>query len=128
MTGYGMMTVGAVLAHKQGFEKLWADAYQAGLDAVDKLYVTPMVVVGGGKRYFVADGACGFAWVTVPGNSAFGKWGKAKGLFSKAYPKGLWYWVGEFNQSMQKKEAFASAMADHLRANGVDAYSGSRMD
>jgi hypothetical protein len=125
---YGRMTVGAVLAHKQGFDALWQDAYQAGLDAVDKLNVRPMVVSGGGKSWYVPDGVCGFAWVTVPGNSAFGKWGKAKGLFSKAYPKGLWYWVGEFDQSMQKKEAFAAAVAAKLRDAGIDAYSNSRMD
>jgi hypothetical protein len=112
----------------QNFEALWAQAYQAGLDAVAKANVQPMVVVGGGKRYFVPDGVCGFAWIKVPGNCAFGKWGKAKGLFGKAYPKGLMYWVGEFDQSMQKKEAFAGAAADVLRAAGIDAYADSRMD
>lgn len=128
MEGFGKLTVGAVLAHKQGFDQLWNAAYQAGLDAVEKTYVRPMVVKSATQSWFVADGVCGFAWVTVPGNCAFGKWGKAKGLFSKAYPKGLWYWVGEFDQSMQKKEAFARAVAEFLRQNGVEAHAGSRID
>jgi hypothetical protein len=128
MTGFGMMTVGAVLAHKMGFEQIWSEAVAAGYDAVDQLNVRPMVVSSGSQQWYVADGVCGFAWVKVPGNTAFGKWGKAKGLFSKAYPKGLMYWVGEFNQSMQKKEAFADAVAAKLREHGIEAYSDSRMD
>jgi hypothetical protein len=127
--GYGKSAYAdASNAKDAGFAKLWNDAYAAGLAAVEQLAVRPMIVSGGGKQWFVADGVCGFAWVSLAGNSAFGKWGKAKGLFSKAYPKGVWYWVGEFNQSMQKKEAFAAAVAAHLRENGVDAYSDSRMD
>ena len=110
------------------FSKIWNEAYQAGLDAVANLSVRPMVVHGANQSWYVADGVCGFAWVKVPGNSAFGKWGKSKGLLGKAYPKGLMYWVGEFNQSMQKKEAFADAVAAKLREYGIEAYSDSRMD
>jgi len=111
------------------FSKLWNDAYQAGLDAVAKANVRPMVVQSATQSWYVADGVCGFAWVTVrPGNSAFANWGKKKGLFSKAYGGGVQYWVGEFDQSMQKKEAFAGAVAAKLREAGIDAYSGSRMD
>lgn len=111
------------------FSKLWNDAYQAGVDAVAKANVQPMVVSGYGKSWYVADGVCGFAWVTVkPGNCAFANWGKKKGLFSAAYGGGVQYWVGEFDQSMQKKEAFAGAVASYLRDNGIKAYSGSRMD
>lgn len=129
MEGFGRMTVGAVLANKMGFDQLWSDAVKAGYEAVDKLNVRPMIVRSATQSWFVADGVCGFAWVTVkPGNSAFAKWGKAKGLFSKAYGGGVQYWVGEFNQSMQKKEAFAAAVAAKLRDAGIDAYSDSRMD
>jgi hypothetical protein len=111
------------------FSMLWNAAYAAGVNAVTAANVQAMVVSDGkGKQWYVADGPCGFAWITVPGNSAFGKWGKAKGLFSKGYPKGLMYWVGEFNQSIQKKQTFAAAAAEVLRKAGVDAWSGSRMD
>lgn len=122
------------------FSKLWNDAYDAGMAAVEKAAVVPMVVSeanldgsakAGGKSWYVSDGVCGFAWVTVkPGNSAFANWGKKKGLFSKAYGGGVSYWVGEFDQSMQKKEAFARAVAAHLRAAGglKNVWAASRMD
>ena len=51
---------------KDVFEK----AHEAGMRAVEELIVRPMIVQDGSREYFVADGACGFAWVTIrPGNS-----------------------------------------------------------
>jgi hypothetical protein len=113
----------------KSFDKVWQSAYQAGVAAAESASVKPMTVhSSSGQSWFVADGVCGFAWIKVKGNTAFGKWAKANGLMKPAYGGGLQYWVGEFGQSMQKKEVFADAVAEVLRSHGVDAYSDSRMD
>jgi hypothetical protein len=112
-----------------GFQSLWDNARAAGMAAVEALDVQPMVVVGE-KRYFVADGVCGFAWVNVkPGTSKFAKWLKASGhARTDSYYGGVTVWVSQFNQSMQKKEAYAYAMAKVFAEAGFDAYANSRMD
>jgi hypothetical protein len=111
-----------------------ARAESAGLAAGEAVAPRPMVVVGGvpggeQKKYFVSEGVCGFAWITIrPGNSAFARYLKKVGKASKAYGGGVQVWVGQFNQSMQRKEAYANAYAAVLREAGVNAYAGSRMD
>lgn len=120
------------------FEALWSKAYAAGLQAGQNAIPTPMIVregnldgsaKAGGKSWYVSEGPCGFAWVTVrPGNCAFANWAKKKGLMSRAYGGGVQYWVGEFNQSIARKEAFAYAAADVLQEAGIKAYGGSRLD
>jgi hypothetical protein len=122
-----------------------ADA--AGKAAVEKLNVVPMIV---GQEtslfsnvidrtkptYYVADGACGFAWVNVyPANKGNTRAGKEErkllerfGFYKNDYEKTYQLWVSAYNQSIQKKEAYARAYADVLRANGMKAYSDSRLD
>jgi hypothetical protein len=78
--------------------------------------------------YFVADGVCGFAWVSFAGNTPFGRWANKHGIARKHYPKGLCLWVSAYNQSMQRKEAYAEAYAKVLRDHSIEAYAGSRMD
>ena len=123
------------------FAAVYAKAVAAGMAAGNGSIPTPMIVGSPStpfgndvdyskKTYYVADGVCGFAWVTVrPGTSAFAKWLAKTGKARKAYEGGMQVWVSEFGQSMQRKEAFAYAMAkvftDEL---GVAAYAGSRMD
>lgn len=83
------------------------------------------------KQWYAAEGACGFAWVKVfPGNCSFAKWlikqGIAKG---RAYAGGVDIWVSAFGQSIERKQACASAMAKVLVAElGVKAYADSRLD
>jgi len=115
------------------FEALWAKAYEAGMAAGRAVNPTPMVVrttgPGPAKSWYVPDGLCGFAWVTVrPGNCKFANWAKAKDLMSTAYGGGVQYYVGEFDQSVARKEAFASAAAEVLREAGIRATSSSRLD
>jgi hypothetical protein len=78
----------------------------------------------------VNDGVCGFAWVIVkPANSRFAKWLIANGHARKdSYYGGVNVWVGDYNQSMQKKERYADAFAAVLEKAGINAYSNSRMD
>jgi hypothetical protein len=78
--------------------------------------------------YYVADGVCGFAWVHLDGREPFARYAKEVGLGHKGYPKGFDIWVGEFGQSMQRKEAYARAYAGVLKEHGIDAYVQSRMD
>ena len=112
------------------FEAVYNKAVAAGREAGEKAVPAPMTVVGPGERYHCAEGVCGFAWVTVsPGNSSFAKWLTKNKLARKAYEGGVQIWISAFNQSMQRKEACASAMAELFRAElGIKAYAGSRMD
>ena len=121
------------------FKALYERAVEAGQKAGIAASPVPMVVgspttpLGNDldpnkQQYFVADGVCGFAWVQIKGNTAFARWAKKNTKFDKGYPSGLSYWVSEFNQSMQRKEAFARAMSRVLKEGGVEAYPMSRMD
>lgn len=123
------------------FRALYHKAHDAGNAAAAACVPVPMHVVGRAnplddsspivKRYApVMDGVCGFAWINVkPGNSAFAKFLKAEGLArSDSYEGGVCVWVGAFNQSLSRKEAYAHAFANVLSNEGIRAYSMSRMD
>jgi hypothetical protein len=115
----------------QGFQDIINKANKAGKEAVNKLNVIPMVVENKetGKQWFVEDGACGFAWVSLhPATSSFARWIKKQGIGSKGYGSGLKIWIDDYNQSIQKKETYAKAYAEILRDSGYKAYSGSRLD
>jgi hypothetical protein len=75
--------------------------------------------------------ACGFSWVTVneKASTKLGRALKALG-FRKAYGGGLQLWnpSGSYTQAITAKEVGAKAYANVLRAAGINAYSGSRMD
>ena len=118
------------------FAALWAKAHAAGMAAGAAVAPTPMTVVvtdiAGrqiGRAQHVAEGMCGFAWVTFPGNGAFGRWAKAQGLARPDYPTGLRISVQAFNQSMERKEAYAHAACKVLREAGIPrVYCVSRLD
>jgi predicted nucleic acid-binding Zn finger protein len=112
------------------FAALYLKARQAGLDAGSAEKTSTMVVVGHGQRYVVPEGPCGFAWVVVkPGTSAFARWLVKKGYASKHYYGGVSIWVSDFNQSMERKYAYAAAFAEVLRQGGIEnCYADSRMD
>jgi len=129
------------------FELICEKANAAGIAAVEKLNVVPMIVgqetslfsnvIDRSKpTYYVADGVCGFAWVDVyPVNKGNTRDGKEErkllerfGFRKNDYEKTYQLWISAYNQSMQKKETYARAFAEVLRSNGLKAYSGSRMD
>jgi hypothetical protein len=124
------------------FNDLFLRAQAAGMKALQEAEPVPMVVgdadlngqfIPGGRKYFVEGGVCGFAWVHVsPGNCAFANWLKKAGVARKSYYGGVDIRVQEGGQSMQRKEAYAKAMAKVLNeANlkGVKSiYADSRMD
>lgn len=129
------------------FQSVRQKADAAGRTAVEKLHVVPMIVgqetsfFSGKIDYskpteYVADGVCGFAWVDVypvnKGNTLAGKEERkileSVGFRKNDYTKTHQLWISDYNQSMQKKEAYARAFAEILRDNGIKAYSGSRLD
>jgi hypothetical protein len=127
---------------EDGFQMAWGAACIAGAAAAEAKVPKPMYVVERAnpmddsspivKAYEpIADGVCGFAWVNVrPGNSPFANWLKKEGKARKAYGGGVQIWVSAYNQSLEKKEAYANAMEKALEAlvPGVKFYADSRMD
>jgi hypothetical protein len=122
------------------FEAVYNEANRAGFAAAEAMKPRAMVVASHSnplddsspveKAWYVADGVCGFAWVTIyPGNSSFAKWAVKNGVAKKAYRGGVSIWISAHNQSMERKEAHARKLADVLREKlGVKAYAESRMD
>jgi hypothetical protein len=122
------------------FEAAFAKAAAAGKAAGEALKPRPMIVqemLGMSpivkQEWFEPEGMCGFAWVNVsPGNSPFANWLKKNGLARKAYEGGVDIWISDFNQSVERKEACAQAMAkvlkEELGSNGLSIYPASRLD
>ena len=125
---------------QQNYQKIWDEALNAGQDALTKCTPTPMVVEEHKhqlddnspvvKQWFVEGGVCGFAWVNIrPATSSFARWLKSQGIVKRvSYYGGYDYWVIHGGQSMQRKEAFARAMAEVLRKHGINADAMSRID
>lgn len=131
------------LAQRDEFASLLQRALAAGRKAGLECRPQPMVVgspkamFGPGAEemdyskpvYCVDDGACGFAWVKVrPANSPFAKFLIESGIGRKAWNGGVDVWVSEFNQSVDRKESMAVAMAKVFKEAGIDAYADSRLD
>lgn len=121
------------------FHGILEQAQAAGREAGAACRPTPVAFVASGLDNkplpgavpeVVDDGVCGFAWVHIKGNTEFGRWASREGLAFKDYPSGLLIRLeGDYNQSLERKEAHARAMAKVLRDNGIsDAYAKSRMD
>lgn len=123
---------------------LWAqvlrEANEAGARAAMGARVVPMVVgspstpLGNDidptkQTYFVADGVCGFAGVVISdGRSSFAKYLRENKIGFKDYYGGWHVSVHEYNQSLQRKEAHAGAMAEVFHKYGVKCRVSSRMD
>jgi hypothetical protein len=119
---------------------LYLKAYSSGMEALKNAIPTPMIVyekaiglsdkpVPGCKEWYVPEGACGFAWINIkPARGKFIKYLKDIDAGHKSYYGGYDVWVHEGGQSLERKEAYASAFAKVLRDNGFDAYMMSRMD
>lgn len=124
------------------YEQIWLEARQEAERAFIEAKPTPVAFQNSGlgekfdwnKPYdIVEDGVCGYAWVWLPSaRDPFVKWLKQNNMGRKSYGTGydIWssYLVKENTQSMQRKEAAVEAAVKVLRANGIEAYSQSRMD
>lgn len=120
----------------------WRDiadrAHEAGRAAAEQTVPQPMTVVQHAnplddtsrpvKQWHVPEGVCGFAWISFPGNTSFGKWAKQHLGARRGYPKGLQIWVSDYGQSYEKKMAYAKAFARVLQEAGVNARAQGRLD
>lgn len=123
---------------KVDFAALRERAHEAGLAAGLALRPVPMVVVQREnpfddasaivKEYApIMDGVCGFAWVNVKGNTAFGRYLRKLG-YTTAYGGGYNIRCHEFGQSYERKYAYAAAYAGVLKEAGIAAYPEGRLD
>jgi hypothetical protein len=138
--------------------KIFEEAYAAGLGAGKNVTPRPMVVTTHSsplndgspavQRWHESEGVCGFAWVNFPFRSDSAKQFckliesaqndgeilphedvlKYRGNEGKGYPAHWSLWVGEFNQSMARKAAFAEAFGYVLGRHGIECVTGYRMD
>lgn len=120
------------------FAAIMHEAHEAGLAAGAAARPTPMTVVERAnplddtsrivRRYEpFMDGVCGFAYINTPGNEPFGRY-VAKHGWHKAYYGGMERGVRAFDQSMERKGAYAAAYVEVLRAHGINATYSTRMD
>lgn len=118
--------------YEKAYAQAHAIAHAAALKAVPAVMVVEEVVgPNPGQRWVEPEGACGFAWIKVrPGNSSFAKWCVKNKNAHKAYDGGVDIWVGDYNQSYDRKMAYASAFARNiamtLSLSGITA--GGRLD
>ena len=120
--------------------RLFATARAAGLVAgngstpIPMVVGTPTTLLGSDIDYhkrtaYVADGACGFAWVVIrPGNSSLARHAVRQGIGSSHYRGGISIWIDDHGQSVDRKRNHARAYADILRGEGINAYAESRLD
>ncbi len=122
---------------KKDWQVVYNTAHEAGMLAGKNANPKPIIVQQHSNvlsrspavdEWFIAEGVCGFAWIRFKGTSTFGKWAKKQKIANRSYPSGLSIWVGEFGQSLTRKEKYARAFVQVLIDNGVNAQSGSRMD
>ena len=105
-----------------------ADQIKAGKALAEQASIAMYDKMGRKDQY-----ACGFAWVNVYVDRTNSKQAKeliAAGFRKDYQPKCLSMWnPGELPvQNIDIKEAGAEAMATYLRALGLNAYAGSRLD
>ena len=87
----------------------------------------------GGKSWYVSEGVCGFAYVTIhPATSSFARWLSKNKIGYNAYTGGwqipMHFFVGQIGQSLERAEAAAHAVANFLCQQGIDTHASSRMD
>lgn len=134
-------------------KNLWEAAYDAALAAGNGNKPVPMVVQEHQNmadddspvvyQEVVPDGVCGFAWVQwLKKDKLADEFCKlVRGLgrthesnlshepnMGKGYPAMWKLWVGEYNQSMSRKEAFAKAFCAKIQSAGINCSYSSRMD
>ena len=123
---------------KTEIARIYREAVAAGKAAGNAATPTPMVVRQHAsplddaspvtRAWHVPEGVCGFAWVTVGGNTQMGRYMRTVKGHGPGYPKGVAYRVGDHGQSLTRKEAHAYAFARVLNDAGITAYVESRMD
>jgi phosphoserine phosphatase len=112
-------------------ELVYSEACAAGAEAAKNLKVTPMVINDRrtGKQHVIEGGPCGFAGIRItPARGKMVTYLKKQGIGSKSIVGGYYIFVREYAQSLALKEAYATAFARVLNANGVKCHPESRID
>ena len=120
------------LSRYSEFLSLYDEASRLGYEAGRAATPRPMHVYDGFSREHietVSDGLCGFAWVKIrPATSSFARYMLKHKLARTSYMGGIEIGISAHNQSYERKIAHARAMAEHFRANGINAYADGRLD
>lgn len=133
------MTTATTTFTEASVRALHAEAHAAGMAALEACTPTPMLWgspthplgsnVDLSKPHSLdLDGPCGFASVRFKGNTAFGRAMKRAGLAKSSATGGLYVWVREGGQSLERKEAYAHSYSAVLNAAGASTWVESRMD
>jgi hypothetical protein len=102
------------------FEEVRGKVVRAMAEAYEAAQPTPMNVVGGGKSYYVSEGVCGMAYISLrPRNHWFAKMADQRderGEGGSGYHKAIWWtpWRG-MSQSMERNVQAARAGAAVVR-------------
>lgn len=121
------------------FGELFARAVAAANAALVATVPVPMLVVEPSnplddsspprRTWTAPSGVCGFSWISIrPGNCSFAHYLAKNHGARRGYYGGMEYWISGGGQSYEKKYAAAEAMAEVIRAAGIDAYAGGRLD
>ena len=110
------------------FEEIHAEADKAGREAAREADLDIVRAVDSLGNVSAPFPICGFGWVQFAGNTAWGRWAKSVGLARNAYPKGLSIWVNAYEQSYDKKLAYARGYAEVLTSHGISAMGLGRLD
>ena len=115
------------LTDHDNWSAIWDKACKAGSEAAEAKE-PQMISIKGEPNYSFP--ICGFAWVNIkPGNSRFAKWLVACDLASKdSYEGGVTFRVHQYDQSYDKKYAYAQGVASVLREAGIRASYNGRLD
>lgn len=116
-------------AHAAGC-KAWEECTPNGVTFGQAKGLTGNEIVPGTESY-CSEGLCGFAWIIVkPARGPFIKYCKENNIGSKhCYPG--WYIPARGpwdSQSVERKEAYATAFAGVLRENNIYCSNSSRLD
>lgn len=136
-------------ARYEGFAALWEEAVKAAQEAHKAAIPQPMVVTQHENSFddsspveqawYVSEGACGFAWLTIrPGNTSFARWAAKNAGATKAYYGGLSIWYSKlvdgasqsYERHMAAMRAAAEVLTEGLRELDpkVSVYAGGRLD
>jgi len=115
---------------KNEFDKLIIDINVAATTAAKSCKPKPMSVCG----HIITEGACGFAWVNIPGRGKFAKYAKEFLGASKTYSGpgfDIWYsniYKSHTSQSYDRHMAACEAAAKILNEYGIKAVARGRLD
>ena len=110
------------------FNAIHIQADKEGRQAAAEAELQMLTIKDQNGRVYDPFPICGFAWVKFAGNTAWGRWAKKNINARPGYPNGLQIWISDYDQSYDKKVAYARAYANVLKLNGIDAYGDGRLD